>query len=219
MRHTIRNSRRRESGQATIELAVLLIGFVAMVLGVVFISALCVNSNKALLLAKRDAEKAARIDGNAPLDNLREITTWSYGSFRYGANESSQIPFTAADTPRYSTVSTISPADSQFRTAGDARNEHYNYEWKSPSAFDSSLQSDFTGDLGSTAFAAKLVRGRAGSRGISFDQFIDGRRDHAKSAMRGAYLAWFGIRVDEQDIIDSRANQVFLPVSGKVERQ
>ena len=81
--------------------------------------------------------------------------------------------------------------------------------------FNTAWQSDFTDELGSAAFSAKLVRGRAGSRNLSFDDFIDGRRDQAKSAMRNAYLAWFGIRISEADIQDSRANQVYLPISGK----
>ena len=211
----LRRKKQGESGQATVELAVMLVGLVAIILGVVFLSALCMNSNKALLLAKRDAEQAARLDGDQPLDNLREISTWSYGSFRYSATERSSIPFTAADSPRYSTVSAISPAESQFRTDGASRNEIYTYSWKSPVEFNTAWQSDFTDELGSAAFSAKLVRGRAGSRNLSFDDFIDGRRDQAKSAMRNAYLAWFGIRISEADIQDSRANQVYLPISGK----
>ena len=87
----------KESGQATVELAVMLLAVTAMLLGVVILSGVMTADNRQLLEAKLSAELRA---GNADTPAWRsenELGFWSYGSYSVNGRHYATIPFSSGD--------------------------------------------------------------------------------------------------------------------------
>lgn len=124
--------------------------------------------------------------------------------------------------------------DSQLKTAGDAFQSAsssepdvrypYDYRWISPRTFDSGFGADFVSGLSNGYNAAKLVRGSGSTENspvFSFDEsglleggrYIDNTRTRARTraAMRDTFHQWFGIRIRQNQLTDSPANQVYMP--------
>lgn len=124
--------------------------------------------------------------------------------------------------------------DSQLKTAGDAFQSAsssepdarypYDYRWISPRTFDTGFGADFVSGLSNGYNAAKLVRGSGSTENspvFSFDEsglleggrYIDNTRTRARTraAMRDTFHQWFGIRIRQNQLTDSPANQVYMP--------
>ena len=100
----------------------------------------------------------------------------------------------------------------------------YDYRWISPRTFDSGFGADFVSGLSNGYNAAKLVRGSGSTENspvFSFDEsglleggrYIDNTRTRARTraAMRDTFHQWFGIRIRQNQLTDSPANQVYMP--------
>ncbi len=214
-----------ESGQATLELAAILVGIIAMAVGFLFVAGLSLSDNRTLLEAKKSAEWNARNGGNIR-ESAGELTGWVYGETTIG-RENIVVPFSSRDRSG-------NTLDSQLKTAGDAFQSAsssepdarypYDYRWISPRTFDSGFGADFVSSLSNGYNAAKLVRGSGSTENspvFSFDEsglleggrYIDNTRTRARTraAMRDTFHQWFGIRIRQNQLTDSPANQVYMP--------
>ena len=80
-----RLQRRMESGQAMLELTAMLVGLIAMMLGVIFVAGLALADNRTLLSAKVAAEQGART-GIEPRTASMELSGWYYTRTDVGAD-------------------------------------------------------------------------------------------------------------------------------------
>ncbi|MDD3885404.1 MAG: hypothetical protein PHI35_00850 [Victivallaceae bacterium] len=154
---------RAQSGQAMLELAVILIALAAMIVGVISVSSLVVNDNRRLLEAKYNAEKESRENSSASaVSGSSEIVTWSYSLYRYSSEKSLNIPFLGGDRRNSSSDNTFSSQRAGFHDSGDSSDSAmYNYFWQSPAAMRSDFDSDFSDNGGNALDAARLIRGDA----------------------------------------------------------
>ena len=210
-----RTMRKAESGQAMLELTAMLVGLIAMMLGIIFVAGLALADNRTLLSAKVAAERGART-GVEPRTSLTEVSGWHYTRTDVGADSDLITPFSAADyTVRSRLGSSLGDVQSavsgEIHTSSDAT---YSYRWQSPRSFDTRLNSDFTGSLSNSYNAAVLVQGTGSSAIDPVSNFDAGYEGNASGAMRNAFHEWFGIRISDTLLYTSPAKQVYMPVAG-----
>ncbi len=79
-----------QSGQATIELAAILVGLVAVMLGMIFVAGLCMGNNRTLLDSKVSSETLSRSgNGNGTVGNAEdpyEYNRWTYTTLNSPVN-------------------------------------------------------------------------------------------------------------------------------------
>ena len=201
----------RPRGQALLEMTVMLVGIVAILLGVVYVGGLTVANNRLLLSAKFNAEKAARQPDSVVQQSDGELRGWSYTTLEVSSRKKITIPFLADDRLSSSTdVSTLSSVSSGFRNATPSESDFYSYSWHSPRDFDRRLNGDFADTAGNALNAAALVRGTDSLRD-PISGFDRGERDNASFAMRNAFQAWFGVRITGEMLGNIPSNQVYMP--------
>lgn len=208
--------RRRESGQAMIELTAMLVGLIAMMLGVIFVAGLALADNRTLLSAKVAAERGARTSGESRMA-VTELSGWYYTRSDVGADSNLITPFSAADyTVRSRRGSSIGNVDYSLKSSlYSAVNADYPYEWMSPRLFESKLDSDFTVSLSNAYNAAQLVQGTGSSAIDPVSNFDSGYKENVSGAMRNAFHEWFGIRISDTLFYTSPANQVYMPAASR----
>ena len=195
-----------ESGQAMLELTAMLVGLIAMMLGVIFVAGLALADNRTLLSAKVGAERGARSESAS-------------GSEEESAGEGDDrrdTPFSAHDyTIRSRPGSSVDEVQSAtWSSTWSSENAVYSYRWMSPRSFDSSLNSDFTGTQTNAYDAAVLVQGTGSSAIDPVSNFDSGYQENVSGAMRNAFHEWFGIRINDTLLYTSPANQVYMPAAG-----
>lgn len=214
-----------QSGQATLELAAILTGIIAMAVGFLFVAGLSLSDNRTLLRAKANSEWGAR-NGGATNSSDQEMAGWSYGETTVGGNTVT-VPFSSLDTPSWRSFSTqldstVTGLSSSEYSYGQ-ENGIYQYRWMSPSVFDTGYQSDFSSTLSNGYNAARLYHGSDDSVGpvFGFDEsglwtggaYVDNRttRNRTRTGMRNTFHQWFGVKISESQLAESPANQVYMP--------
>lgn len=81
--------RRTQSGQATIELAAILVGLVAIILGMIFVAGICMGNNRTFLDSKLASETLSRSGNDTGPSDQKEISYWAYTTFSNAVNTSS----------------------------------------------------------------------------------------------------------------------------------
>lgn len=206
----MRENHTGESGQATIELAVMLMAVTALLLGIVILSGVMVADNRQLLQAKLAAELNAQDSSSPSWNSEKELGVWSYGGYSVDGRRYTTIPFSAQDQLGRADAAAIDAAAGQFSAAAYSRQDGYAYRWKRPASFHNSFDNDFTADPGNALEAADLISGR-GSVPDPVSGFDRGRRDNASSAMRAAFRVWFGSRITDDFLSSKITNQVYMP--------
>jgi|GEM_PF-2380546 len=219
-----------QSGQATLELAAILTGLIAMAVGFLFVAGMSLSDNRTLLRAKANSEWGARNNGLTDFSE-QEIAGWSYGETTVG-NNTVTVPFSSLDTPSWRSYSTqldstaIGLSSSEY-SAGQEKGT-YQYSWMSPSVFDSGYQSDFRSTLSNGYNAAQLYHGSDDSLSsvFGFDgsglwsggTYLDNRttRNRTRSALRNTFHQLFGIKISDSQLAESPANQVYMPAGKAV---
>ena len=209
-----------ESGQAMLELTAMLVGLIAMMLGVIFIAGLALADNRTLLSAKVAAERGARV-GIEPRTALTEVSGWHYTRTDVGPDSDLVTPFSAAD---YTVRSRLGSSVDNVQSAASgeihsSENADYAYRWMSPRTFDTRFESDFTGSLSNAYNAADLVQGTGNSAIDPVSNFDSGYQENASGAMRNAFHEWFGIRINDTLLYTSPANQVYMPAAADTEQK
>lgn len=214
-----------QSGQATLELAAILTGLIAMAVGFLFVAGMSLSDNRTLLRAKANSEWGARNDG-ATDSSEQEVAGWSYGETTVGS-DTVTVPFSSLDTPSWRSYSTLLDSTATGLTSGGysagLENGIYQYSWMGPSVFDSGYQSDFSSTLSTGYNAARLYHGSDDSLGpvFGFDEsglwssgaYVDNRttRNRTRTALRNTFHQWFGVKISDSQLAESPANQVYMP--------
>ncbi len=214
-----------QSGQATLELAAILTGLIAMAVGFLFVAGMSLSDNRTLLRAKANSEWGARNDGVTDTSD-QEMAGWSYGSTTVGS-DTVNVPFSSLDTPSWRSYTSLLDstatglAGSGYSAGQD--NGIYQYNWMSPSVFDSNYQSDFSPTLSNGYNAAQLYHGSDNSLGpvFGFDEsglwsggtYVDTNttRNRTRTALRKTFHQWFGVKISDSQLAESPANQVYMP--------
>lgn len=214
---TTRRGRHGESGQAIVELTIMLVALVAIILGVIFTAGLAITDNKVLLEAKRNAERAARFFQTEPQPGAWEYSRWEYGSYSFSATSKASIPFSALDRQVRTDINSIQNASWEFRTPIYSEATRYHYEWMAPGNFDSdAFRADATAAFGNALNAATLV-GATSTSNQPAAGFETGYADGAAAAMRNAMFTWFGVKIDADTVRLNPTNTVYMP-TGEISR-
>ncbi len=213
MKHLqFQHRRKGESGQAIFELAIMLVGLVALILGIIYVCGLTLTNNRLLLESKRQAEVNARLSGAEPENNtLNEYGNWRYGRYSVTANRRAEIPFLAGDRLFAATGNSIDAVPGNFQSDSDsALNREYPYYWLSPRKLDlDRFDSDFATEGGNALDAADLV----GSRATTNDPTggWEGSDSRKRQQLREAFRQWFGVGITSRMLDDIPSNQVYMP--------
>lgn len=191
------------------ELAIILIAFTTMLLGLIFTFGLEIANNKMLLDAKFSTEMYAASEGDKALAGGSEIKSWSYSKVN-GA----QIPFLLSDEKVGSASSTVDESYESMKQRADSRTTKYNFTWTSPRDFnESTVSSDFVNDPFSDAFsAAELVSRTADTDTVNP---LLARDQGNLDVLTEAFRRWFGISLNKNTLEKNITNRVYLPVYGE----
>ena len=213
------------SGQATTELAVMLLGFAMLMLGLIFVFSMGIFNTRVLMNAKYSADLAANsaVDGEAG----REIRNWEYMKFPPGGRDSGVIPFTLKDKStdfsgsemENAYASMASPADSDFgRKPGEP-----NYSWRELSGFtQGKFEHDFKGVHKSSIAAARLIvkDGKEGSLGRDLLTSITSAKEQSPLwGLSKAAAKVLNVRISTENLLENQSNLVYLPANGADEKQ
>ena len=212
----------RESGQATLELVTLLIGFIAVFLGLIFICSLADSDINILLDARNNAELRAAAE-NPTASAGAEFATSSNGVHDI-YNDSTVMTFSPQDLPNYTAGNTISNFPSAFTdrsysvpsSGSNIRDQHAKLEaWKNFNAVDSNVfRNDFASGLSmqNALEAAQLVSGT--SDGKNQLSLINSSHQKPGTAqrLRNTFFTWFGVRVSDNALKNVPGNRVYMPV-------
>ncbi len=222
----------RESGQAMIELAVMLVALLAVVLGVVFVCGILRSGNIQFLRSKTVAEISSRT-GGAPMDSSSDISRWNYGTLEIWGETTvrsadgststlsaatATIPFTSMDTISHYGGNALGEIPAAFNDDEASNSDSYRYKWMQLQDFDSTaFRADFTPGLSNAIGAAGLVRGRAASDRNALHDFDKGYKGDAAAGMRKSFTIWFGVTIPDRTIYENPVFDVYIPVVEKQE--
>lgn len=193
---------RNQSGQATTELAIMLLGFAVLLLGLIFSLSLEIFNTRVLMDSKYQTERQANF-ANASLagGGGREIKEWEY---------TGGIPFGLNDQPVYGSAGEVSEAQGKMAFAPDSRTEtHYDYEWKPLSGFpQGEFKADFQGREQSAIAAANLITTQGDA---------EGRQLTAKlPELVTACARVLGITINYDNLRNNPSNRVYMPANGEL---
>ena len=191
-----------QSGQATTELAIMRLGFVVLLLGLIFTLSLEIFNTRGLMDSKYRTEKAAHFD-NAGLHGGagKGIKGWEYND---------GIPFTLSDQPITGSGDELMESDLRLGSAADSREGgSYQYEWKNLRDFPKgAFAADYKGREQSAIAAANLV---------TQDGDAEGRILTAKLPELTESLAKvLGIKIDYDRLRNNPSNRVYMPANGEL---
>lgn len=187
-----------ESGQATTEMAIMLLGF-AMLLVVLIISmSMEIFNIRVLLDARYRADHASVIAtaGGAG----REIFRWDYKN---------GIPFALSDEPIHSRASEMPDYTVQLDSNAYSNGGNYAYEWVKLNDFQGKkLQNDFYGKYDFAIDAANLIV----KEGYSHDKMpLVGNR---LPELFSAAAKLMKLRISRDRLQNNPSNRVYMPVNG-----
>ena len=218
----MKRKRDLQSGQAITELVMLLIGFAAVFLGLLFVCGLADGDIGIFLSARNQAELAAA--GTAPVAvSGAEFGTPENDFVRIYSSEDALV-FSPRDAPRrrasgsldsfsgaFSDESVSVPDDSD----GDYLLQAKLKGWKSlKSAGQGAFLSDCVTDLTlmNALDAACLVTGRASGVPENTLLIDSAQKPGTSEALRRTFLSWFGVKFSGRALVGAPGNQVYMPV-------
>lgn len=211
-----------QSGQATFELMTLLIGFVAVFLGLIFVCGLADSDLEIFLRARNRSELAASGSVQNVPGGLEFGNTTFYEHDIY--TESGSIAFSPQDTVSRVAKNSIStfPAgfsDPQYSRPDQQNNPYFLQakmeKWKPLQQVESStFHSDFVTPLVKyNAFdAADLVSGT--SERVNQVSILNPahQKPGTTDALYRAVYKWFGVRISAGTLENAPGNRVYMPV-------
>ena len=231
------NSKRNQRGQATFEFVAMLIGFVALILGIIFVTGISLSSNKMLISARNNAEKLSRYSDYEVGAKGSEYGSWTREKINlYNDNSSIEIPFSLADRVTYkgensisNTLDTLNNPQYSVDKSLDPNNpnsvstKYYQYKnWVGPDRFSSSLNNNFfnTTINSNARDAARLIKGEH-NNDIPLVAIIDSqdqqnasfnKSSNAAQALYDAFEKLVGVRLNKKKIENSITNRVYMPI-------
>ena len=218
----MKNGKKRQSGQALTELVILLLGFVAVFLGLLFVCGLSDGDINIFLLARNEAELAAAGNSPAASAGAEFGTVENYRHGIYSVPE--PLVFSPRDTVDRRASNSIDTFPGAFSDASvsepDDQDSDYQLQakmnsWKKLSdAGNGALSSDFVTDLSlhNALSAADLVAGRASGIGENALVNSSAHKPGTATALHRTFFSWFGVRFSGRALADAPGNQVYMPV-------
>lgn len=207
---------KKESAQATVELVVLLLGFISVFLGLILICGLTDSDISVLLQARNNAERTASGSGSLTVGGAE------FGSVRHGTHSLYETDEELTFSPQDYVGRNVSNTLNAFYPELNKRTEFANpgpavytqqaemKEWKSLRDVDNQLfTSDFVPFLNNknaldTAF---LVSGTA--HNIASPFLVSGCDT---CGFTGSLSSWFGLKVVPDNLKYASGNRVYMPV-------
>ena len=211
-----------QSGQATLELLVLLIGFVSLFLGLVFVCGLADGDIGILLKARNHAELAAA--GSNPMT----VGGAEFGNVNSGTHDiyekDERLIFSPKDYTGRSPNNTLKEFPAAFSSQQDSvlSDTHTDYklqaemkEWKNfRDAGNGFFRSDFVNsiDTGNGLSAARLVSAESSGASCVTTVPCCGTNDFFSGLAK-----WFGISISCDSLQRASGNRVYMPVFSKLD--
>ncbi len=211
----------RESGQATVEVAISLLAIAFVTVGILFVGGIGITSIKVLLTARTDAETLASRTSSG-FQGGSDIGDWNYTNVEYQKNQvdgTVRIPFLANDEP-YNARERISTDYFHDRTAslserdpdsqGTAQYEFRALENTEELTYPSRMLSDSSFDLANLEFSSgrlpdEILRYGSEQNYLFHRSGNEGELLRQKLAQGG----WFDFR--PIDVLQWRSNRVAYP--------
>lgn len=199
-------NRKREkrfcSGQATTEMAVMLLAFVILMLGLIFVFSLGIFNTKVLMNAKYNADIAANGDNAVNAAGAgRELRGWEYQN---------GIPFTLKDEPVYFSGTEMEDAYSLMDVPHHSEAKNYTYEWTKLSGFpQGKLTHDYKDLHPSTISAAGLVA----AEGVDENAMPLVSRLPELFATARKLLR---VKISKDALVENNSNRVYMPANGEL---
>ena len=197
----MRNVDVTQSGQATTEMVFMLLGFVILLLGLLFTMSLEIYNTRVLLASKYETERLAdSVNPDQRSSSNRELRGWEY---RNG------IPFTMSDTPVYSAAGEVNEAWEALSMASDSNADNYVYDWVTLRDFtNGKFTADYKERDPNAIAAANLVT----KRGEPSGRILTARLPELHKAL-GKVLK---LRINYDNLENNPSNRVYLPANGEL---
>ena len=190
-----------QKGQATVEMAIMLLAFAVLMLGLIFTLSLEIFNTRTLLDSKYQTERSVNF-ANAALHGGagKEIRGWEYEN---------GIPFTLKDQAIYYSGDEVIKSHTALNTDADSNSSKYTYEWMKLKDFPSAKFTADYKDRESSAIAAANLITRQGDP--------EGRNLTAKLPEFTAALAnLLGVKINYDNLRNHPSNRVYLPANGEL---
>ncbi len=211
----------RESGQATVEVAISLLAIAFVTVGILFVGGIGITSIKVLLSARADAETLASRTTSG-FQGGSDIGDWNYTDVQYQKNQvdgTVRIPFLATDEPfnareRISTDyfydRSVSLSERDPDSQGTAQYEFRALEDTEELPYPARMLSDSSFDLANLEFSSgrlpdEILRHGSEQNYLMHRSGNEGERLRQKLALGG----WFDFR--PIDVLQWRSNRVAYP--------
>ena len=190
------------SGQATTEMAVMLLGFAMLMLGLIFVFSLGIFNTKVLMNAKYNADVAVNGKNAASAVGAgRELRGWEYQN---------GIPFTLKDEPIYASGTEMEDAYTLMDVPHHSEAKNYTYEWTKLSGFpQGKLTHDYKDLHPSTISAAGLIS-REGTDESSLPLV------NRLPELFGAARKVLRVKISKDALIENNSNRVYMPANGEL---
>ena len=217
----------RHCGQAIVEMCVCLIPILVIMLGMIFISGLCISNIRSFIQGKGNAEHASRqSDAVGGSSNNRfhpeNIYCWEYGTYRFINSKKDDdefvLPFATNDTPvslppgnnteAYINEQLNSNIYSELSDEHMPINELTNLPYP-----ESSYNYNFADNSPDTMLTAADLIGRDAGNKFNNVFTLDSRHSDKNDikSWKLSFTHLFGLKVDALDLLEIRANTVYYP--------
>lgn len=205
---------KRQSGQAIVEMCIGLVGILAVFLGLIFVAGLSISNIKTYISAKTSAEYGSRND-NAVVGAGSSIYTWDYGDPRNGGDD---LPFTADDRIVSTGVTNAGTLfQNQVRSAAYSEGElDGSYDYMAIDQLQEYVRNNFTDSLVDLFLPAANLTCSSSSYDVNIytlNSDITNRGNQLQTLMLN-FGNIFSVRVDEINLREMEANQVYMPFNG-----
>lgn len=218
----------RQSGQATMELLVLLIPFLACFLGLLLVMSLSLTNVEAFIDAKFKAESSANYADDGSDGIGRDIKDWKYTDYKHEHKDDEidmKIPFLPKDEPVFADQG-LSNFEKEF---SDETDNSKKYKFHNFSKIDISIADNFPIDAssgGNSVFsasykAAKLHEGKSDEIRGDGDMLMRNIKDFEEEKKYKAFETIIGVNIEDlRDVfVDGNyTNRVFYPAMQVLEK-
>ena len=213
----------QESGQATLELVVLLIGFIAVFLGLAFVSGLADSDLDILLRARNNAENAAANAVDTQRIGMEFGESQQYRPDIY--SQSRELIFSPMEEKLYRSGNTIESFPDAFNTPVNSVPDETSAEYLHQAKLEK--WKSFSGIAGN-AFRADYVTGLSGENARGTANMVVGSvsgvnavstltRVRNRKALDESFQKFFGVRIRASALENAPGNQVYMPVISESE--